>query len=161
MMLIKKITCAFTLMLLCVSATAKNNLTTSKSIKKVARNIPYESGKKSTQISNAELALDKHPMISSALNGVINSTNYCILYQFDSEKHSQDEIRNTQFNGGEIKVIFTYFCYHQEKTKNNDQSQVMADVVLYVKGDYSETNKEIYDPDISYSKCYGHFCGSI
>lgn len=143
-----------------MSATAQNSLTIFHSVKEVARKIPYELGRKSTQIINAEFALDKHPMLSSALNGVVESTNYCLLFQFDSKKRSKDEIRSSQFNGGEMKIMFTYFCYHLEKTKNDDQSQIMADIVLNIEGDFSPANQEIIDPHISHSKCYSHFCGS-
>lgn len=157
---IKKIAFTFTFMILCINATAQNNSGSPQNVKEIARKIAYEYGEKSAKIINAEIALDKHPMLSSALNGVVKSANHCVLYQFDSKKRPKDDIRSTQFNGGEIKIMFTYFCYRQEKIKNDEKSQVMADIVLNIEGDFSATDQVIFDPHISHSKCYSHYCGS-
>ena len=138
---------------------AQNNATTQLKFTKLVKNIPYDDGDKSLLMINAETALAKHPMLSNALHGVVKNANHCILFQYDFKKRSVDDIRSTQFNGGELKINLTYFCYDQEKG-TNDNHVVKADVVLKIEGDFSPNTQKIIDPNISHSKCYSHYCGS-
>lgn len=148
------------LMQLSSSVLAENRTAAEPPANNIASSIPYSAGKKNVKLINSELALGKHPMLSSALLAVVENSKRCKLYEFDYIKRSENAIRSTQFNGGEIHLHFIYFCYNHNRMKNNDGSDVMADVVLDIEGDFSEGKKEIYDPKISYSRCYSHFCGS-
>jgi hypothetical protein len=165
-------TMLLSLILVCTSSIAQSKSAECRSMDKVAQQIPYQDGNKNPHIVAVEKALEQHPMLSAALRGVVATNDHCILWSFSSEKRPREELLSTQFNGGELNVALVYFCFihteeeiregiENENSWKGDGPPGMADVVLTVSGNYSERERKIIDPSISYTSCYGHFCGSI